>query len=69
MEKLQSTVECDKLRIRKGFIVCPVCKQPTNQAVRPDTSAQNLQLWCRNCKAVHVVNIDLGQCYVISRCQ
>ncbi len=58
-----------KLVIKAGLIVCPNCKQKTNQAVRPDTEATNLTLWCRSCKAVHLVNIDHGQCYVISRCR
>lgn len=59
----------DKLNIKDGLIVCPNCKQKTNQAVRSDTEAVNLTLWCRNCKAVHLVNIEHGQCYVISRCR
>ena len=58
-----------KLVIKDRLIVCPNCKQKTNQAVRPDTEATNLPLWCRSCKAVHLVNIDHGQCYVISRCR
>lgn len=66
---MQSQDKYVKLTIRKGRIVCPVCKEPTNQAIRPETKAQGLQLWCPNCKAIHVVNIDLGQCFVISRCQ
>lgn len=61
--------KCDRLAIKDGLIVCPVCRQKTNQAVRPETSAENLPLWCRHCKAVHIVHIDSGQCYVISRCR
>ena len=58
-----------KLIVKDGLIVCPNCKQKTNQAVRTDTKATNLTLWGRNCKAVHLVNIEHGQCYVISRCR
>lgn len=58
-----------KLNMKDGYIVCPVCKRKTNQAVRPETTAKNLQLWCRNCKSVHLVDIDRGQCYMLSRCR
>jgi len=66
---LQSAVKCGRLNIKDGRIVCPICKQKTNQAVRADTQAHNLAVWCRTCKAVHLVNIENGQCYVISRCR
>ena len=59
----------DKLSIKDGYIVCPTCRQKTNQAIRPETTANNLQLWCRNCKAIHLVKIDRGQCYMLSRCR
>ena len=66
---LASSGKSVKLIVKDGLIVCPNCKQKTNQAVRPDTEATNLTLWCRSCKAVHLVNIEHGQCYVISRCR
>lgn len=59
----------DRIAIKDGYAVCPVCRRKTNQAIRPDTVADNLQLWCRNCKAVHLVKIASGQCYMISRCR
>ena len=59
----------DKLSTKDGYVVCPVCRHKTNQALRPDTVANNLQLWCRNCKAVHLVKIERGQCYMLSRCR
>lgn len=65
----EKTGKHDKLATKDGLIVCPNCKNKTNQAVREDTTATNLQLWCRTCKAVHLVNIDRGQCFVISRCR
>ena len=65
---MQNREKCDKLVVKDGYAVCPVCRRKTNQAIRPDTEAKNLQLWCRSCKAVHIVNIASGQCYVISRC-
>lgn len=65
---MQVGFNSSKLIIKDRCIVCPACRQKTNQVVRPDTEAQNLQLWCRKCKAIHIVNIEHGQCYVISRC-
>lgn len=56
-----------KLNIKGGLIVCPVCRQKTNQSVRKDTQAKNLPLWCRTCKTLHYVNIVDGQCYLISQ--
>lgn len=58
-----------KMAVKDGLIVCPVCKRKTNQAVRPDTTAENLQLWCRTCKTAHLVKIDRGQCYMLSWCR
>lgn len=69
MNTLQCKPKRGKLIVKDGLIICPNCKAKTNQAVRPDTEARNLQLWCRTCKAIHIVNIEHGQCYVISRCR
>lgn len=56
-----------KLVVKDGWLVCPNCKQKTNQHIRPDTEARNWELWCRNCKAVFVVNIERGQSFLVSR--
>ncbi|MCI9473457.1 MAG: hypothetical protein HFF31_05535 [Flavonifractor sp.] len=66
---MQSRGKADRLKLKDGLIVCPVCRQKTNQVVREDTTARNLVLWCRNCKAVHLVDIEFGQCFLISRCR
>lgn len=66
---MKNQSEHGKLSIKDGLVVCPVCRQKTNQQVIPETRAENLALWCRHCKAVHLVKIDCGQCYVISRCR
>ncbi|WP_242960656.1 cysteine-rich KTR domain-containing protein [Flavonifractor sp. An92] len=47
--------------------MCPSCKLRTSQAVRPETVARNLQLWCRHCKATYIVDIESGQCF-LSQC-
>ena len=56
-----------KLVIKDGYVVCPTCRNKTTQIVRPDTKARHLQLWCRHCKATHIVDIESGQCFY-SRC-
>ena len=66
---MQTGKNCDKLVVKDGLYVCPNCKQKTSQAAREDTEARNLSLWCRNCKAKFLVNIENGQCFVISRCR
>lgn len=66
---MQAGLKHDKLVIKDGLYVCPNCKQKTSQAARADTNAQNLSLWCRNCKAIYLVDIERGQCFVISRCR
>ena len=67
---LQSTKKCSTLAtVRDSLVVCPNCRQKTSQAIRPDTKASNLTLWCRRCKAAYLVDIADGQCYVISRCR
>lgn len=58
-----------KLVVKDGWFVCPVCKRKTNQHIRPDTNAQNLELWCRTCKTIHLVNIERGQCFAVSQCR
>lgn len=64
---MSNAAKADKIGVKDGRYVCPACKHRTTQAYHEATSAQNLLLWCKQCKAVHVVNIELGQCYVVSR--
>lgn len=66
---MQNSEKACKLVVRNGRYVCPNCKQTTNQKASEDTNAQRLILWCRNCKAEFVVNIERGQCSVVSRCR
>ena len=66
---MQTHRESAKLVVKDGLVICPNCRRKTNQVVRSDTEARNLTLRCRSCKAVHLVNIADGQCYLISRCR
>lgn len=65
---MQSRTEYATLKVRNGRIECPRCRRLTSQVVRPDTAAKNLQVYCRSCKWVGVVNIDSGQCSTSSPC-
>ena len=58
-----------KLVVKDELYVCPNCRQKIHQAFRPDAEARNLPLWCKNCKAIFLVNIEHGQCFVLSRCR
>ena len=66
---MQTCNERVKLSIKKGRYVCPNCNCITNQKASAETSANRLILWCRNCKAEYLVNIEHGQCFLISRCR
>lgn len=59
---MQNSREAVKLSVRNHKIVCPFCRRTTQQVVRSDTRAENLQVFCRGCKAEFVVNIAQGQC-------
>ena len=63
---MQTGKNCGKLVVKDGLYVCPNCRKKTHQVSRADTEARNLVLWCRNCKAKFLVNIDHGQCSVIA---
>lgn len=64
---MQQVFASDRIVIKDGYVVCPTCRHKTSQAVRPDTVATHLQLWCRHCKTVHIVDIARGQCF-FSQC-
>lgn len=65
---MQSANKSDKLIVKNGLIVCPVCGRRTDQAVEPGTNAENLPVWCRHCKTRHIVNIVSGRVLNCSRC-
>lgn len=59
---LQNQLASATLVVKNHKIVCPFCRRLTQQVVRSDTEARNLQVFCRGCKAEFVVNIENGQC-------
>lgn len=62
MEKLKDVRECGKLITRDGWLICPGCHKRLLR-VEPNTAAQNLIVYCRNCKRTVTVDIDRGQCF------
>lgn len=66
---MQEQVKCGKLTVKDGWLACPVCNRNIHLLkIRPDTQAQNLQVFCRTCRSEIVVNIEKGQC-VKRQCQ
>lgn len=52
------------LTVKDGFLVCPHCRRNRRLIqVRPDTRAERLVVFCRDCKHEIVVNIEQGQCF------
>ena len=62
MEKLKEAHGCAKLIVRDGWLICPGCHKRVLR-VEPNTAAQNLIVYCRNCKRTVTVDIDRGQCF------
>ena len=52
------------LTVRGGYLVCPTCKRNKRLLrVERRTKAEDLVVYCRDCKSEHVVNIEQGQCF------
>lgn len=50
------------LAVRDGYLICPICRRNRRlMKIRPDTSAQNLVVFCRECKNEFIVDISKGQ--------
>ena len=68
MKKLQTEPECGKLIVKDGWLMCPSCRRRKVLQVRPETSAKNLIVYCRDCRSETMVEIEQGQC-IQSRCR
>ncbi len=50
------------LTVKDGWLMCPVPKKPaTALHILPDTKAENLEIYCRDCKTAMQVDIAKGQ--------
>ncbi|MFQ8927293.1 MAG: cysteine-rich KTR domain-containing protein [Evtepia gabavorous] len=48
--------------MRNGWLVCPVCRRNKRLLhVLPETTAENLEVFCRDCKSTLKVDISIGQ--------
>ncbi|MCR1907066.1 cysteine-rich KTR domain-containing protein [Intestinimonas butyriciproducens] len=65
---MQAEKKTDKLIIKDGWLMCPSCRRRKVLQVRPDTSAKNLIVYCRDCRTETMVDIEQGQCFE-SRCR
>jgi len=59
---LQTEIQCGKLAVENGWVVCPVCKRNHRLIrVKPETEAKELPVYCRDCKTEIILNIERGQ--------
>lgn len=68
MKKLKTTSEYGKLIVKDGWLICPFCRRRKILQVRPETTAKNLIVYCRDCRTETMVDIEQGQCFE-SRCR
>lgn len=59
---MQATQECGKMRVDgDGFVRCQCGNKLTH--ITPETTGENIELFCRKCKRPHKVNIARGECF------
>ena len=52
------------LTVEDGYLICPACRRNRKLLpVTPDTTAVNLEVWCRDCKRRIKLDILKGQCF------
>lgn len=52
------------MAVKNGWALCPTCEHPRYLLhILPETTAENLELYCRRCKRIVKVNVINGQCY------
>lgn len=55
---MKSKPKPDKLVVKNGWVICPVCGKGKILKVNADTSAHNLPRICKFCKQETLVNIE-----------
>jgi len=59
---LQAGENRDKLIVKDGWVVCPVCKRNRRLLrITNDTEASGLPVYCRSCRTELILNIVRGQ--------
>lgn len=62
LKKLQSEEHSGKLIVRDGWVTCPSCRRNRHLLrIGTDTMAQELPVYCRDCKTEVILNIEKGQ--------
>lgn len=52
------------LIVKDGWLTCPNCRKNKRLLqICPDTKAERLRVYCRDCKTEHIVDIDEGVCF------
>lgn len=52
------------LPVENGWLRCPNCRRNKRMLrVTPQTSAERLNVFCRDCKTEFLIDIHQGQCY------
>jgi len=55
---LQADQRCGKLRVRDGWVLCPVCGRGKLLKLLPTTSVHDLPRKCKRCGQETIVNIE-----------
>lgn len=56
---MQANGKCGTLNVRDGFLICPECRRNRRLLrIEKDTVAENLPVYCRDCRREIIVNID-----------
>ena len=58
LKMLQSQIECGKILVKDGWLMCPRCKRGKVLRVTEETVARNLPVFCRRCCQESIVNIE-----------
>lgn len=59
---MQESENHGKLTVKDGWVTCPVCKRNRHLIrITPETVAQSLPVFCRDCKNEIILDIDRGQ--------
>ena len=58
VKALQNQGKCDKLTVKDGWLLCPVCGKHKVLRLTPGTTAKDLPVYCKRCGQESIVNID-----------